>query len=155
MRHNVLQRIPPPLLYVAALLLGYWLDGRWPLVRLSPAWHEGARWLGLALLVAGFIHAASAIALFLRSRTTIVPHHRSSALVTRGAYRWTRNPMYVGLTLAYLGGAAVLGSVWALPLLAVPLFVVHRHVIPMEERQLEEVFGDSYRQYKTRVRRWL
>jgi len=152
---TALQRIPPPLLYVAALLLAYFLDRRWPLVEPSPGWHEGLRWLGLALLAAAFVHAASGVALFLTSRTTIVPHHRSSALVTRGAYRWTRNPMYVGLTLAYLGIAAMLGSLWALPLLAVPLYVVHVHVIPMEERQLEEVFGDSYRQYKTRVRRWL
>jgi protein-S-isoprenylcysteine O-methyltransferase Ste14 len=154
-RHNVLQRLPPPLLYVVALLVAHWLDGRWPLVELSAAWHEAARWLGLALIVAGFVHAASAITLFVRWRTTIVPHHRSSALVTRGAYRWTRNPMYVGLTLAYLGLAAVLGSGWALPWLAVPLYIIDKHVIPMEEQQLEDVFGDSYREYKTRVRRWL
>ncbi len=155
MRGNVLQRIPPPLLYVGALLVAYFLDGRWPLVELPPAWHGGAQWLGLVLIAAGFVHAASAITLFLTSRTTIVPHHRSSALVTRGAYRWTRNPMYVGLTLAYLGVAAVLGSVWALPLLAVPLYVIHTHVIPMEERLLEDAFGEAYTQYKTRVRRWL
>ena len=155
MRHTVLQRLPPPLLYIAALLLAHFLDGRWPLVELPPTWHAGAQWLGLALIVAGFIHAASAIALFVSSRTTIVPHHRSSALVTRGAYRWTRNPMYVGLTLAYLGVAAVLGSAWALPLLTVPLYVIHYHVMPMEERLLEDAFGEAYRQYKTRVRRWL
>jgi protein-S-isoprenylcysteine O-methyltransferase Ste14 len=152
---NLLQRIPPPLLYVVALLLGHFLDGRWPLAQVPPGWHEGMNWLGLALIAAGFVHAASAITLFVTSRTTIVPHHRSSALVTRGAYRWTRNPMYVGLTLAYLGVAAVLGSVWALPLLAVPLYVIHHHVIPMEERQLEAAFGESYQQYKKHVRRWL
>ena len=155
MGSTVLQRIPPPLVYVAALLLAHFLDGRWPVAELPPAWQEGARWLGLALIAAGFVHVASAVALFLRSRTTIVPHHRSAALVTRGAYRWTRNPMYVGLTLAYLGVAAVLGSVWALPLLAVPLYVIHKYVIPMEERQLDAVFGDDYRRYRARVRRWL
>src|SRR5512147_51761 len=136
-RHNLLQRIPPPLLYVAALLLAHFLDGRWPIVELPPTWQEGARWLGLVLIAAGFVHAASAIAQFVTSRTTIVPHHRSAALVTRGAYRWTRNPMYVGLTLAYLGVAAVLASAWALPLLAIPLYVIHKHVMPMEERLLE------------------
>jgi len=155
MRHSVVQRIPPPLLYIAALLLAHFLDGRWPLVELPPTWHEGARWLGLALIAAGFVHAASAIALFLTSRTTIIPHHRSSTLVTRGAYRWTRNPMYVGLTLAYLGVAAVLGSAWALPLLAVPLYLIHNYVIPMEERLLEDAFGEAYARYKTRVRRWV
>jgi protein-S-isoprenylcysteine O-methyltransferase Ste14 len=150
-----LQRIPPPLLYVVVLLLAHFLDGHWPLAELPPGWHAIARWLGLVLIVAAFVHAASAVALFVTSRTTIVPHHRSSTLVTRGAYRWTRNPMYVGLTLAYLGVAAILGSAWALPLLAIPLYVMNNHVIPMEERQLEAVFGDGYREYKTRVRRWL
>jgi protein-S-isoprenylcysteine O-methyltransferase Ste14 len=152
---RLLQRIPPPLLYVAVLLLAYFLDGRWPLAELPSAWHAAARWLGLALVVAAFVHAFSAVALFVTSRTTIVPHHRSSTLVTRGAYRWTRNPMYVGLTLAYLGVAAILGSAWALPLLAIPLYVMNNHVIPMEERQLEAVFGDSYRAYQKHVRRWL
>jgi protein-S-isoprenylcysteine O-methyltransferase Ste14 len=152
---TVLQRIPPPLVYVAALLLAHLLDVRWPIAQPTAAWQDGLRWFGLALIVAGFGHAASAIALFVTSRTTIVPHHRSAKLVVRGAYRWTRNPMYVGLTLAYLGVAAMLASVWALPLLAVPLFVIHKHVIPMEERQLEAVFGDEYRRYRTHVRRWL
>jgi protein-S-isoprenylcysteine O-methyltransferase Ste14 len=151
----ILQRIPPPLLYVAALLLAHALDVRWPIVQPSAAWQNGLRWFGLALIVAGFGHAASAIALFVRSRTTIVPHHRSSKLVVRGAYRWTRNPMYVGLTLAYLGVAAVLLSPWALPLLAVPLYVMQQHVIPMEERLLKDAFGEAYVQYRTHVRRWL
>jgi protein-S-isoprenylcysteine O-methyltransferase Ste14 len=155
MQPTILARLPPPLLYVAALLIAHYLDVLSHVGRLPRPWLLGARWLGLALLGIGVVHAASAVSLFVTSRTTIVPHHRSSELVTRGAYRWTRNPMYVGLTFAYLGVAAVLGSAWALPLLAIPLYVVHKHVIPMEERQLEEVFGDSYRQYKTRVRRWL
>jgi protein-S-isoprenylcysteine O-methyltransferase Ste14 len=150
----VLRRIPPPLLYVAALLLAHYLDRSWPLATV-PQWITGGRWLGFVLILAGIVHAASAIALFVRSRTTIIPHHRSSTLVTRGAYRWTRNPMYVGLTLAYLGVAVLLGSVWALPLLVVPLYVMHLHVIPMEERQLSAAFGPAYEQYKARVRRWL
>jgi protein-S-isoprenylcysteine O-methyltransferase Ste14 len=150
----VLRRIPPPLLYVAALLLAHYLDRSWPLATV-PQWITGGRWLGFVLILAGIVHAASAIALFVRSRTTVIPHHRSSTLVTRGAYRWTRNPMYVGLTLAYLGVAVLLGSVWALPLLVVPLYVMHLHVIPMEERQLLAAFGPAYEQYKARVRRWL
>jgi protein-S-isoprenylcysteine O-methyltransferase Ste14 len=151
----LLRRLPPPLLYAAALLLAHFLDRRWPLVELPPAVAMVAWWAGFVLILAGVVHAASAIALFIRSRTTIIPHRRPSELVTRGAFGWTRNPMYVGLTLAYLGVAAWLGSVWALPLLAVPLYMIHKHVIPMEERQLEAVFGATYQQYRMRVRRWL
>lgn len=147
--------IPPPLLFVAPLLLSQVLERFWPLLAAPPAWQAGLRWAGIALIVIGAAHAASAIALFVRSRTTIVPHHRSSALVTSGAYRWTRNPMYVGLTFAYLGVAVLLASVWALLFLALPLYVMNAHVIPMEERQLDAVFGETYARYKARVRRWL
>lgn len=155
MTSRVMQRLPPPLLYAGALLLGHFLDRRWPLAEFPPAFRPAAHWIGLLFILAGVVHAFSAISLFVRSRTTIIPHGRSSTLVTRGAYRWTRNPMYVGLTLAYLGVAALLVSVWALPLLVVPLFVVHGYVIPMEERQLAASFGAAYDQYRMRVRRWL
>jgi protein-S-isoprenylcysteine O-methyltransferase Ste14 len=151
----LLQRLPPPLLYVAMLLLAHFLDRRWPPGVLPAVWPAATRWIGLALILAGVVHSASAIALFVRSRTTIIPHGRSAALVTRGAYRWTRNPMYVGLTLAYLGIAALMCSSWALPLLVVPLYIIHRHVIPMEERQLAATFGRDYELYRARVRRWI
>jgi protein-S-isoprenylcysteine O-methyltransferase Ste14 len=147
--------IPPPLLFVAPLLLSQALERLWPLLLAPPAWQQSVRWIGIALIVVGAAHAASAIALFLQSRTTIVPHHRSSALVTSGAYRWTRNPMYVGLTFVYLGVAILLTSVWALLFLALPLYVMNARVIPMEERQLDAVFGDTYAHYKAHVRRWL
>lgn len=147
--------IPPPLLFVAPLLLSYALERRWPLLQAPPAWQQSFRWIGIALIVVGAGHAASAIALFVQSRTTIVPHHRSAALVTSGAYRWTRNPMYVGLTFVYLGVASLLTSVWALLFLALPLYVMDARVIPMEERQLEAVFGETYARYRQHVRRWL
>jgi protein-S-isoprenylcysteine O-methyltransferase Ste14 len=147
--------IPPPLLFVAPLLVSYALGRRWPLLLAPTAWQHSLRWAGITLIAVGVVHAASAIALFVKSRTTIVPHHRSSALVMSGAYRWTRNPMYVGLTFVYLGVAALLTSVWALLLLPLPLYLMNAHVIPMEERQLEAVFGEAYAHYKARVRRWL
>jgi protein-S-isoprenylcysteine O-methyltransferase Ste14 len=147
--------IPPPLLFVAPLLLSYALERRWPLLQAPPEWERGFRWTGIALIAVGVVHAASAVALFVKSRTTIVPHHRSSALVTSGAYRWTRNPMYVGLTFVYLGVTIVLTSTWALLFLALPLYVMNARVIPMEERQLDAVFGETYAHYRARVRRWL
>jgi protein-S-isoprenylcysteine O-methyltransferase Ste14 len=147
--------IPPPLLFVAPLLVSQVFERLWPLVAAPPAWQQSLRWIGIALIAVGAVHAASAIALFVKSRTTIVPHHRSSALVTSGAYRWTRNPMYVSLTFLYLGVAILLTSIWALPFLALPLYVMNAHVIPMEERQLDAVFGETYARYKSRVRRWL
>lgn len=147
--------IPPPLLFAFPLVAGVFLDRRLPLVHLPDPLASGLDWLGFLLIAVGAAHTLSSVAIFARSRTTIVPHHRSSAFVTAGAYRWTRNPMYVGLTLIYLGVSAVTAALWPLLFLPIPVLVMDRRIIPMEERQLEEVFGPSYTEYKARVRRWI
>jgi len=94
---------------------------------------------------------------FKRARTTINPFkpENSTALVTSGIYRFTRNPMYVGLTLVLLGWAAFLGSAWALlgPLIFV--LYISRFQIGPEERVLSAKFGAAYTEYTARVRRWL
>jgi protein-S-isoprenylcysteine O-methyltransferase Ste14 len=154
-RLSPLQRIPPPFVFVVPLLLGIWLEHRLPLLGSHPTWTQGARWVGGVLVVLGVAHALSALALFARSWTTLVPHHKSAALVTAGAYRWTRNPMYVGLTLVYVGVSVIVLAVWPILLLPLPLLVMNFAVIPMEERLLGEVFGADYAAYKTRVRRWI
>jgi len=79
----------------------------------------------------------------------------ATALVTTGPYRYTRNPMYLGLAFLYAGIALAFGLLWALAALPVVLLVVDRVVIPPEERHLEAQFGDEYRAYKSRVRRWI
>ncbi len=79
----------------------------------------------------------------------------SSALVTSGPYRFTRNPMYLGMASLYAGIALAFGLLWSLALLLVVLVVIDRGVIAREERYLERRFGDEYRLYKQQVRRWL
>jgi protein-S-isoprenylcysteine O-methyltransferase Ste14 len=148
-------RVPPPVVFLVPLLAGLYLAHRWPLIEPSQGLATALRWLGAALVVAGAAHTLTSVALFVSSRTTVIPHRRSSALVERGAYRWTRNPMYVGFTLAYLGISLALVALWPILLLPLAVLVIDRYVIPMEERQLEEAFGAAYREYKTRVRRWL
>jgi protein-S-isoprenylcysteine O-methyltransferase Ste14 len=91
----------------------------------------------------------------IRHRTTIVPHHRVASLVTTGAYRLSRNPMYTGLAVLYLGVALLIGSWWPVALWTVVLLAVYRLVIRPEERYLEQRFGSAYTQYRARVRRWL
>jgi protein-S-isoprenylcysteine O-methyltransferase Ste14 len=92
---------------------------------------------------------------FRRAHTTTVPGKASSQLVTWGPYRFSRNPMYVGLTLAYLGEAGILRQVWPVILLPLTIMYVNWIVIPLEESKLREVFGEEYERYRTRVRRWL
>jgi protein-S-isoprenylcysteine O-methyltransferase Ste14 len=93
--------------------------------------------------------------LFRLAQTTINPFGRASCLVTMGPYRFSRNPMYLGLVAILVGVVLLLGSVS--PVLVVPAFawLMQKRVIEPEERQLEEAFGEEYRTYRQRVRRWL
>ncbi len=90
-----------------------------------------------------------------RYRTTIVPHRPVATLITTGAYRISRNPMYAGLAVAYLGAALLVGSWWPVATLPVALVLTRLLVIGPEERYLERRFGPSYVDYRSRVRRWL
>ena len=110
---------------------------------------------GGVLFALGALIAGSALVIFRRARTTTVPGQTSAKLVTWGPYRFTRNPMYVGLTLAYLGEAGMLKQIWPIILLPLTLAYVNWTVIPLEEARLQEVFQHDYEQYRARVRRWL
>jgi protein-S-isoprenylcysteine O-methyltransferase Ste14 len=147
-------RFPPPLLYAGALLLG-WLAGRF----LGIDGWEGYR--GLSLYVGGIFALLGivlilwAAGLFRRAGTNIRPREPANSLVLTGLYRKTRNPMYLGMTLLYFGLALLLHSLVALLLLIVVLVIIQTQVIAREERYLEARFGDDYRAYKKRVRRWI
>jgi protein-S-isoprenylcysteine O-methyltransferase Ste14 len=144
--------IPPPLLFVLPLLAGTGLQRLLPLP-LLPA--PLARVLALVALCAAPFFVLVAPILFAIHKTTIVPHGKARMLLERGPYAVSRNPMYVGLVLAYLGVALLLRSAWSLPLLALPLWVLQAKVIPFEERLLAQTFGQVYRDYQVRVRRWI
>lgn len=145
-------RLLPPLVYLAGFLVGCLLSLRWP-THLVDA--ETARTLGAIPVVAGGLIAGSAVACFWRAGTTVHPHRPSSALVTNGPYRFTRNPMYVSLALLYAGVAIAAQSLWALLILPLVLWVIRTQVIAREEAFLRGRFGDAYAAYQARVRRWL
>jgi protein-S-isoprenylcysteine O-methyltransferase Ste14 len=92
---------------------------------------------------------------FRRAGTTENPFKPSTALVFDGPYRFTRNPMYLGMAAVYVGLAFVLGLMWALLFLPLVLIAVDRLVIAREEPYLERKFGEEYVAYKRRVRRWI
>lgn len=147
--------VPPPPLFVASFIAGVALASAVPIALVPPSLHVLTRVLGIALIVAAALLVVVAPALFLRHRTTIIPHGRARTLVTGGPYRVTRNPMYLGLTAAYVGVALIVNVVWPLVFLIVPLAVLQLRVIPFEEATLERIFGDEYRSYQQRVRRWV
>jgi len=144
--------MPPPLLYVAGLLLGSALEAVFPIPSppLVVILAAGAIGIGGWLALDG-----AAMLLFRRAGTSAAPMRPTIALVTSGPYRLTRNPMYVGMAFLYLGFALPLGAIWSLALLPAVLLGVDRIAIVREERYLEAKFGEEYRAYKGRVRRWL
>jgi len=116
---------------------------------------SGGRLLGLAPLCLGLLLGASALLGFHRRGTSHDPHAQPTALVTGGPYRFTRNPMYLGVTLVLLG-VAFLRAAWPYALVP-PLFLwaVRSAFVPREEARLEAAFGEAYAAYKRRVRRWI
>ena len=143
--------LPPPVLYLGALGLGIWLSHVRPL-GFAAAW---GRPLAAAALLAAAAIGAGGIGAFRRARTPFVPYLESTAIVTDGPFRFSRNPLYLSATLAYLAAALWWGSFWLLLLLPVLVLGMQTLVIGPEERYLETRFGEPYRAYRARVRRWI
>ena len=142
----------PPVYFLAALILMALLHYELPGAQLieSP-W----RYIGAVLIAAGLAWVSWAALLFRRAGTAIRPYQPSTALVVTGPYRVTRNPMYLAMVVILLGTGILFGS--AVPFLVVPAFAVliELRFIRMEEGVLETTFGQAYRDYQAKVRRWL
>jgi protein-S-isoprenylcysteine O-methyltransferase Ste14 len=151
-RDNPGIRVPPPLIYLGALVLGLMLDRR----RHVPFLPRGvARGLGFSLLGGGAVLNGW----FLRTiRKADVPIRTDKAvprLTTEGPFRYSRNPSYLALAMIYAGIASIRNSLWAMLMLPLVVMVMQREVIGREERYLERAFGDEYLAYKGKVRRWV
>jgi protein-S-isoprenylcysteine O-methyltransferase Ste14 len=116
---------------------------------------DGGQAAGVALAAGGFVMIAIGTRRFAAAGTNIPPTLPTTALVVDGIYGRTRNPLYLGTTLIYLGLSVAAGSLWAIALLVPLLWVINVGVVKREERYLERKFGDAYRDYKARVRRWI
>src|SRR5437016_5478922 len=144
----------PPLIFLGFLAAAAVLEAVVPLSILGA--HAFPRYLAGAVLAAGgFVMILMGSRSFLAAGTNIPPSLPTTALVTDGIYRRTRNPLYLGTTLIYLGLGIAAGSIWAIVLVVPLLWIINTGVIAREERYLERKFGDAYRAYKARVRRWV
>src|SRR6266853_614255 len=108
-----------------------------------------------SLAAGGFVMIGMATRRFVAAGTNIPPYLPTTALVVDGIYGRTRNPLYLGTTLVYLGLSVAAGSLWAIVLVVPLVWVMNVGVVAREERYLERKFGDAYRAYKARVRRWV
>ncbi len=151
----VLIRLPVPWVFVLVFLLGVGAGFVLPFPSLPYSWQTPLRLAAILPLAFGMALMVSALGLFRRHATTTVPFETPRQLVLSGPYRLTRNPMYVGLIAAYLGVAAAQLRLWPVVFLPAVVLYLQRVVIPMEEASLTQAFGDQYREYCHRVRRWL
>ena len=145
-------KIYPPLMVLAGiitqLLIGY-------IAPVEPTLSETWQYIGIALMVLGFATILLAARSFRKHETTIIPDGQPSTLMVGGLFAYSRNPIYLAMAVLLIGSGLAIGQIWAL--IVVPLFVllVQQIWIVKEEENLETEFGQIYRNYKMRVRRWL
>ncbi len=143
---------PPPVMYLLCLLAGFLMDYFFP----RPLLPNRMQYVAGAVLIAmGLAINLSGILQFRKFKTNVRPDKPSSALINGGPFRFTRNPLYLGLCLVYAGIAVASDSVWVLALLIPIVLITQFAIIPREERYMERQFGGEYLEYKGRVRRWL
>ncbi|MBE2182351.1 MAG: isoprenylcysteine carboxylmethyltransferase family protein [Anaerolineae bacterium] len=141
----------PPLIFAAGGIAGILLNMLIPL-SILPDW---LRWAGIVLVVLSLIPGPWALLNMMRAGTHPEPTHPTTALVTNGPFRFSRNPIYLTFTLFFLGFALITLNLWLIAILPVVLIVLIKGVIEREECYLERKFGEDYRVYKGRVRRWI
>ncbi len=142
----------PPVILLAVILVQIGLHLKLPIASVVP---DPLHWSGICFIAVGIIIIGSKAVAFRKAATTIVPFEESSSLVVSGLYRYSRNPMYVGMVVILVGVAILTGSLSPFigPVLFVPL--LNTRVIRHEEVMLEAQFGQAYRDYRSRVRRWI
>lgn len=144
--------LPAPLVYIAFFLLAWVLSSIWPWPLPENPWTLFFGWMAIDASVLLMLWTAW---LMLWRKTTLNPYGKPQQLLTEGPFRVTRNPIYVADTLFYMGAALLFADVWVWLFLPVVLVAVSFGVIRHEERLLMQHFGDDYRNYMNKVRRWL
>ncbi len=143
--------LPPPLIYLGHLLSALVLQ--W-VVPLPLPWPLPLRMLGAVLLGGGFALAALAVREMRKMHTTPDPKQPATVLVISGPYRFSRNPIYLGLLLTFLGFTLLAGTLWGVLLSPFLIGTITRSVIRPEENYLQGRFDGQYKLYRTLVRRW-
>jgi protein-S-isoprenylcysteine O-methyltransferase Ste14 len=145
--------IRPPLAWGLALIAGLALHWLVPLPFLPAGLPAG--WLGATVFVLALALVAWAIVTITNASSNVPTNRPTTTIVASGPYRFTRNPIYLGMVLGLIGLAIAFDNLWLLTMLVPFVLVIHYGVVAREERYLERKFGDVYRVYRSGVRRWL
>lgn len=148
-------RFPPPLVFVLPYFASFLLDRRLPFLIFGDEPPRAVSLGGTALMAAGFALMLWAIVNFWRAKTNVMPFKPANTLVVVPPYTFTRNPMYLGLTMAYVGGALATNWAWPLVFLPAVIGITAAVIVAREERYLRAAFGAQYDAYCARVRRWI
>lgn len=143
--------VHPPVLTFIFIVLAYVLNYFIPL-QFEAVW---LKYSGIVLAAIGFLLPFIAIIEFYKAKTTVDPHGSVTRIISSGIYRFTRNPIYVGFVLMLIGFLLYSNTLWGLVLSPVLILCFNKLVIEHEEAYLEKKFGETYTNYKSRVRRWL
>jgi protein-S-isoprenylcysteine O-methyltransferase Ste14 len=144
--------VPPPVIYLPAVVLGVLTDRLWPVALLPGAVQYG---LGGLFIVLSVSIMPFVLREFSKAHTHFDARKPVTALITSGPFRFSRNPSYLALTLLCVGSAIISDTVWIIAWLVLAVLLIDKGIIQREERFLEEKFGEVYRSYKAKVRRWL
>ncbi|MBK9317309.1 MAG: isoprenylcysteine carboxylmethyltransferase family protein [Acidobacteria bacterium] len=148
-------RFPPLLIYVIGYGIGRLIERALPLPILPGGRNVVMTVFGWLLIVSSLIFVTAALIIFRRHKTGIYPTQPASTIVRSGPYRYTRNPMYVGMTATYAGISLLTNMLWPLLVLPILIAILQSTVIRREESYLREAFGDAYESYCREVRRWI
>ena len=145
--------VRPPVALLLAFVAGLALDWLYPLPFVPAGLPHP--WVGVGVFVLGLTLVVWAIRTLKAGGTPVQGYKPTSAIVDRGPYRFTRNPIYAGMFVGLAGLAVAFNTLWLLVALVAFFAIVRFGVVAREETYLERKFGDAYRDYKARVRRWL
>ncbi len=151
-------RIPPPILVVSILVVSLLVDYfiRKSILQAGFGGMSGAVvYGGAGLVIAGILLGIWCAVVYHKAKTSILPHTADSTLIKHGPFRFSRNPIYLGMVLIYMGICLVRNAPIALMLVVLVILVLRIYVIAKEEAYLTRRFGDAYGQYCKQVRRWL
>lgn len=144
--------VPAPVIFIGVLILGFLLNWAFPL-----AFYPGrsTQIAGVIIVVPGVLIGSSGIIEMRRANTSPDPREPTTALVEKGVFRYTRNPLYLSMFVFFVAIAVFLDILWLILLFPLLFFIVERRTVKPEELYLEQKFGETYLQYKKRVRRWI
>ena len=155
-QHAAAVKFPPPILPIVTIVVGHLLGRFLPIFPDSASATPARYWIGgLIALAAVLVLVIAPFRQFQRSGQDPKPWMPTPEIVVAGAYRFTRNPMYLGMIVFCIGFAIILSDVWILILTPVCGWLIFHTAIRHEEAYLEEKFGEAYRAYKATVRRWI